>query len=87
MTDLPFPEVPMTSEWYCSSLLVNIASLCVYSLVNLLAMNLYVFRGINADPYLVAVNPENGNFYIVTNHQRFAYTACQNQHAITPLAQ
>ncbi len=54
----------MTSEWYCSLLLVNIASLCVYSLVNLLAMNLYVFRGIDADPYLVAVNPENGKIHL-----------------------
>ena len=54
------------------------------ALVNFLAMHCEIFRGIDADPYLVAFHAENGDRNLVSDHQRLTNTTRQNQHVYLP---
>ena len=54
------------------------------ALANFLAMHCEIFRGIDADPYLVAFHAENGDRNLVSDHQRLTNTTRQNQHVYLP---
>src|SRR5690606_29944328 len=47
---------------------------------DLLAMDGYVLRRVDADTHLVSLDSEDGDGDFVSDHQRLAYAASQNQH-------
>src|SRR5688572_6484995 len=57
-----------------------IALFAVDALVNLLAMHGNILGRSDADAHLVALDPEHGHGDRISDHQRFAYAAGQDEH-------
>jgi hypothetical protein len=55
------------------------------ALEDFLAMYRHIARRLDANPHLVALDAEHGDFNVVADHYGFADSPCQNKHPCLPL--
>jgi hypothetical protein len=54
------------------------------TLVDFLSVHGYVLGGVDPNSDLISLDAQNCDGYVVTDHESFAYSACENKHLVSP---